>query len=181
PSLSQQTLLISRLSVQGVEIRPEYSFARVLSGFSAPIDARAVALLERDVAVQGVYPVRVAYPASISSSAFERRAFAESLGNADLKLPGFDGRGVTIALLDTGVERTHPFLLGGVTDGIDIVDPSGDATPQSRPGSPAEFERHGTELAGILVGSRVPAAATGTAPGASVPPLRVPGRSPPAT
>jgi minor extracellular serine protease Vpr len=180
-SLSQQRLLISRLSVQGVEIRPEYSFARVLSGFSAPLDARAVALLERDAFVQGVYPVRVAYPASISSSALERRALAESLGNADLKLPGFDGRGVTIALLDTGVERTHPFLQGGVTDGIDIVDPSGDATPQARPGSPAEFERHGTELAGILVGSRGPAAASGVAPGATVLPIRIAGWQPDAT
>ncbi len=177
-SLSQQRLLISRLSVQGVEIRPEYSFARVLSGFSAPLDARAVALLERDVSVQGVYPVRVAYPASTSSNALEQRAFAESLGNADLKLPGFDGRGVTIALLDTGVERTHPFLLGGVTDGVDIVDPNGDATPQARPGSPAEFERHGTELAGILVGSRGPAAAAGVASGATVLPIRVAGWQP---
>src|SRR5437870_4307745 len=176
--LSQQKLLFARLALQGVQIRPEYSFARVISGFSAPLDARAVALLERDEAVQGVYPVRVAYPASISSDAFEQRSFAESLGNADLKLPGFDGRGVTIALLDTGVDRTHPFLLGGVTDGIDIVDPNGDATPQARPGSPAEFERHGTELAGILVGSRGPPAAAGVATGATVLPIRVAGWQP---
>ncbi len=177
-SLSQQKLLISRLSLQGVQIRPEYSFARVISGFSAPLDARAVALLERDVAVQGVYPVRVAYPASVSSDALEQRAFAESLGNADLRLPGFDGRGVTIALLDTGVERTHPSLLGGVTDGIDIVDPNGNATPQARPGSPAEFERHGTELAGILVAARAPDAVAGIAPGATVLPIRVAGWQP---
>ena len=176
--LSQQKLLFARLALQGVQIRPEYSFARVISGFSAPLDARAVALLERDEAVQGVYPVRVAYPASISSDALEQRSFAESLGNADLKLPGFDGRGVTIALLDTGVDRTHPFLLGGVTDGIDVVDPNGDATPQARPGSPAEFERHGTELAGILVGSRGAPAAAGVAQGATVLPIRVAGWQP---
>ena len=80
-SLSQQRLLISRLAVQGVNIRPEFSYARVLSGFSAPLDARAVALLERDAAVQGVYPVRVAYPASVSSNALERPALASALGN----------------------------------------------------------------------------------------------------
>src|SRR5436305_5513516 len=67
--LAQERLLRSRLEVQGVEIHPDFNFARVLSGFSAPLDATAVSLLERDSAVQGVYPVRVAYPASISSNA----------------------------------------------------------------------------------------------------------------
>src|SRR6266498_3201782 len=103
--LAQQRLLRSRLEVQGVEIHPEFSFTHVVSGFSAALDATAVSLLERDSAVQGVYPVRIAYPASISSDALERRSLASSVGNADLSLPGFDGRGVTIALLDTGDER----------------------------------------------------------------------------
>src|SRR5438132_757527 len=43
-ALSQQKLLLARLALQGVHVRPEFSFARVLSGFSAPIDARALAL-----------------------------------------------------------------------------------------------------------------------------------------
>ena len=177
-SLSQQRLLISRLAVQGVSIRPEFSFARVLSGFSAPLDARAVALLERDAAVQGVYPVRVAYPASISSSALAKPALTSALGNAQAALPGFDGRGVTIALLDTGVDRTHPSLLGSVLPAIDVVTPDGDGTPQAEPGSPAELERHGTELAGILVGDRGPVAAGGVARGATVLPIRVAGWQP---
>jgi subtilisin family serine protease len=173
--LAQQRLLRSRLELQGVEIHPEYSFTRVLSGFSAALDASAVSLLERDSAVQGVYPVRVAYPASITSDALERRSVASSVGNADLSLPGFDGRGVTIALLDTGVDRLHPSLIGSVARGIDLIDPTGDATPQAAPGRPGELERHGTELAGILVGDRGPPATNGIARGASVLPIRVAG------
>jgi len=163
--LAQQRLLRSRLQVQGVEIHPEYSFTRVLSGFSAALDASAVSLLERDSAVQGVYPVRVAYPASVTSEALARPSVASSVGNADLSLRGFDGRGVTIALLDTGVDRLHPSLIGSVASGIDVLDPTGDGTPQGPPGQPNRIERHGTELAGLLVGAGGPGGIHGAAPG----------------
>jgi len=176
--LAQQRLLRSRLQVQGIDIHPEFSFTHVLSGFSAALDASAVSLLERDSAVQGVYPVRVAYPASISSEALEQRSLAAAVGNADLSLPGYDGRGVTIALLDTGVDRFHPSLVGSVARGVDIVDPTGDATAQAPPGRPGDVERHGTELAGILVGDRGPAVSRGVARGASVLPIRVAGWQP---
>src|SRR5262245_57926063 len=177
-ALAQQRLLFSRLQVQGVRIKPEFSFARVLTGFSAPLDAVAVRLLERDDAVVGVYPVRAAYPASTSSSALERGSVAASVGNADLSLPGYDGRGVTIALLDTGVNRGHLSLLGSFAPGIDVVDGDDDAGPGARPGSAGDLERHGTELAGILAADRGPPAARGVARGAGVLPIRVAGWQP---
>src|SRR5438046_616922 len=62
-----QRQLLTELSVHGILPRVEFSFTRVLNGFSAPLDPRAIALLERQPAVAGVYPVRVAYPASVSS------------------------------------------------------------------------------------------------------------------
>ncbi len=176
-NLAQQRLLLTRLQVQGASIRPDYSFARVLSGFSAALDAATVALLERDDAVQGVYPVRAAYPASISSTAFDRASLTSSLGNAHLQMPGFDGRGVTVALLDTGVDRLHPSLLGSVAPGIDIVDPNGDATPKAAPDG-RDLERHGTELAGIIAADRGPVATNGIAVGATVLPIRVAGWQP---
>ncbi|MHB8641670.1 MAG: S8 family serine peptidase [Gaiellaceae bacterium] len=177
-ALAQQDLLLARIALQGVEIRPDFRFSRVLVGFSAELDARAVALLERDQAVQGVYPMRVAYPASLTSNTLERKAVASSLGNAQLSLPGYDGRGITIALLDTGVDRVHPSLLGTVADGIDVVTAGGDASPQAPPGRPLDVERHGTELAGILAGDRGPAGTNGVATGATVLPIRVAGWQP---
>jgi len=176
--LAQERLLRSRLELQGVEIHPEFTFSHVVSGFSAPLDATAVSLLERDSAVQGVYPVRIAYPASISSDALLRRPLGSSVGNAEMALPGFDGRGLTIALLDTGVAHDPPSLVGSIAPGIDIVDPTGDAAPQSQPGNPAEIERHGTELAGILVADRGPPATNGVARGANVLPIRIAGWQP---
>jgi subtilisin family serine protease len=176
--LSQQDLLLARIALQGVDVRPDFRFSRVLAGFSAELDARALALIERDAAVQGVYPMRLAYPASLTSNSLGRKGVATSLGNAQLSLPGFDGRGVTIALLDTGVDRVHPSLLGTIADGIDIVDAGGDASPQAPPGRPTELERHGTELAGILAGDRGPAGTNGIATGASILPIRVAGWQP---
>jgi len=60
--LSQQQLL-SELSSRGIRPRVEFSFKRVLNGFSAPLDARAIAVLEARPEVAGVYPIRAAYPA----------------------------------------------------------------------------------------------------------------------
>src|SRR3954464_15666336 len=38
-TIAAQKLLISRLSLQGITIKPDFSFARVLDGFSALVDS----------------------------------------------------------------------------------------------------------------------------------------------
>jgi subtilisin family serine protease len=171
-ALSTQKLLVARLRVQGIAVQPEFSYTRTINGFSAAFDARGVALLERAPEVAGVYPVRAAYPASLSSTLVG----ASQLGQpAQITLSDKDGRGVTIALLDTGVDRAHPFLRGRVSSGIDIVGGDAEALAAPHPDAPADLERHGTEMAGLLVGSGGPGALAGVAPGASLLPIRVAG------
>src|SRR5829696_3085623 len=171
-----EQLVLSKLGVQGLPVTPDYTFERVLAGFSAALDPRAIAILERLAEVQGVYPVRSAFPASVSSSLLRERDFQPGSGHRlDVTLPGFDGRGVTVALLDTGVDRAQPYLRGRIRDGIDIVGGSDLALAAPRPDGRAELEEHGTELAGILVGASGPADLTGVATGAWVLPIRVAG------
>ena len=94
----------------------------------------------------------------------------------EVTLPGFDGRGVTIALLDTGVDRAQPFLRGRIQDGINVLS-DGDfhALAATKPDDATRLERHGTEMAGLLVGDGGPAGLEGVSPGASVLPIRVAG------
>ncbi len=178
-ALAAQQQVLTKLAALGVTVRPDFSYTRVVDGFAAALDPRAIALLGQMPEVAGVFPVRAAFPASVSEKLIASTAFGPASGHrADAELPGFDGRGVTIALLDTGVDESHQYLRGKVLPGIDIVDHGEDATAHADPQDPSQTERHGTELAGILVGAGGPGGLHGVAPGATLLPIRVAGWQP---
>ena len=178
-ALSAQKLLVSRLALSGVSVHPDYIFARVLNGFSAAVDPSAIPLIERDQDVVGVYPVRIAYPSTISSDVLSRSDFGPGSGHRpEIGISGVDGRGVTIALLDTGVDPAVPYLRGRVLDGIDVVGGDAGALAAARPDDSSQLERHGTQMAGLLVGAGGPSGLSGVATGAAVLPVRVAGWQP---
>jgi hypothetical protein len=171
-----QKQVLLQLAALGVTVKPDFYYYRVLDGFSAQLDPRAVSLLDAMPEVQGVYPVRAAFPASVSGTMLSKPEFSAASGHRpDASLPGFDGLGVTIALLDTGVDLADPYLGAHVLAGLDMVDHGDDATAHANPQDSRQLERHGTELAGILVGRGGPGGLHGVAPGATVLPIRVAG------
>src|SRR5438105_3972681 len=113
---------------------------------------------------------------SLGSQASSWRAL---VGGASPRVarPGYDGRGVTIALLDTGVDSAHPYLRGRILSGINVVDPDvrSGAPAVVDPADSSRVEEHGTEMAGLLVGAGGPGGISGAATGASVLPIRVAG------
>jgi hypothetical protein len=164
-----QRLLLAGLRERGITVERDRVFTRTINGFSAVVDARGLAELERATGVAGVYPVRTVYPA-----ASLRPDFGEGRSpGAQVSLPGFDGSGVTIALLDAGVDLDHPFLRGRVKRGYDLVDLDHDVSPATKPDDPTAVETHGTRMAGLLVGRGGPQGVSGVAPGAGVLPIRV--------
>jgi len=72
------------------------------------------------------------------------------------------GAGVTVAVLDTGVDRTHPALTGRLVSGFDFVDMDADPSEVGTRQDPAYG--HGTHVAGLVAL---------VAPEARIMPLRV--------
>lgn len=86
---------------------------------------------------------------------------------------GLMGNGITVAVLDTGIDETHPDLAGRIvdehcfcfnSDGTGCC-PNGQ-TEQAGPGSAADDHGHGSNVCGI-VGSRGIVSSVGVAPGVS--------------
>ena len=168
-AIAAQKLLVARLALHGIVVRPAYSFARVLDGFSAALSSSAIPVVERDPDVAGVYPVRLAYPATLSAGGPGSAAAPVSDVDAALARAGIDGRGVTVAVLDTGIDAAVASPRGRVLPGIDVVGGDSGARPLADPGGPSRVEEHGTEMAD-LVG--------GIASAAAVLPIRVAGWQP---
>jgi subtilisin family serine protease len=93
---------------------------------------------------------------------------------------GFDGTGTTVAILDTGVDKTHPFVAGKVVEEACF---SSSGIPLCPHGSPVEYGpgsgvnctfnpgcAHGTLVAGIAAGSGASAGVpfSGVAKGATI-------------
>jgi minor extracellular serine protease Vpr len=173
-AVAQQEQFLARLSAVGARIAPEYRYTRVVNGFSARLDPTSAALLDDDREVIGIYPVRIAYPAQAAESGGGVLPSAV----ADLEIAGLDGTGVTVALLDTGVDPSHPYLRRRVLSGVDVINPGSGGIAQPHPTIPGRPERHGTELAGIVAGIEGPDGLHGIAPGASILPVRVGGWQP---
>ena len=80
--------------------------------------------------------------------------------------PLSQGAGVTVAVLDTGVDAAHPDLAGRVLPGIDETGQAANGDVDTSPDS------HGTSVAAVIAGTGA-SGMTGLAPGVRILPVRV--------
>ena len=152
------------VTVRTVAGRPRVE-VRTVDGRAAA--AAAVAATQRTTGVVSVSLDRRVHTAAVRSDDARRssqwgldRLKAEDLWTRQT------GTGVTVAVVDTGVEAGHPDLAGVVLPGADFVTGTGDGG--------ADGNGHGTHVAGIVgavANNRIGVA--GLAPGVKVLPVRV--------
>jgi len=75
------------------------------------------------------------------------------------------GAGVTVAVIDSGVDAKHVDLQGQVLTGLDLVDTKGDGD--------TDLVGHGTTVAALIAGKDDAAGVVGIAPKAKILPIRV--------
>ncbi|MBW1600445.1 S8 family serine peptidase, partial [Streptomyces sp. JJ38] len=89
-----------------------------------------------------------------------------------------DGTGVTVGVVDSGVDGRHPELTGAVGEGTELVTVrSAEEFRRQRPQAPdLDCDGHGTAVAGLIAASRGgEPRITGVAPGARIHPVRIVG------
>ncbi|GAB2924780.1 S8 family serine peptidase [Streptomyces mayteni] len=80
------------------------------------------------------------------------------------------GEGITVAVLDTGVDDSIPELQGQVLDGVDLT--------WGEEGAHVDIEGHGTAMASLIAGTGADGGVLGLAPEATILPIRqTPGAS----
>ncbi|MDX5474958.1 MAG: S8 family serine peptidase [Bacillaceae bacterium] len=150
--------IISQLEeVASVTINREYDY--VFSGFSVEISQMDLPSLLEIPGVKAVYPNQtyqvtqmdpshLLSPESFSPMMMDSAPY---IGAGEAWKAGYTGKGVTVAIIDTGVDYTHPDLAHAFGDylGWDFVD--NDANPQETiTGTLSNRTTHGTHVAGTV-------------------------------
>ena len=152
----------------GIQYRERYRFDKVWNGFSVNVAPGDVPKLARLGEVKAIYPVvAVAAPKpEVAPESEINLSTVLAMTQADIAQNnlGLTGRGVRVAILDTGVDYDHPDLGGcfgpgcRVAKGYDFVGDAFNADPSS-PGYnltptpdafPDDCNGHGTHVSGIV-------------------------------
>ncbi|MEV0621285.1 S8 family serine peptidase [Nonomuraea sp. NPDC050404] len=155
--------------------------------FVAEVDGMTLDKLKQDPRVQSVYKDELSMPFLDVSTTVIRSDRANAAG--------WNGTGTTVAILDTGIDRDHPFFTGRIADEACFSSPDASAgtvslCPNNQPSqtgagaADAETAQcvvggqnacsHGSHVAGISAGKMVAgASANGVAPEARLLPIQV--------
>ncbi|WP_435191681.1 S8 family serine peptidase [Streptomyces sp. bgisy126] len=105
-----------------------------------------------------------AAPAAVAADAHPGQWYLDAMGAEDIWKKA-TGKGIKVAVIDTGVNPDTPSLKGKVLKGWDASNTKGDETD--------DYTGHGTTMAELIVGSGANGGVKGLAPDARVIPYRV--------
>ena len=163
---------------RGLHFTERYAFDRLWNGMSVSVDPRQVLELSTTPGVAAIYPIFAVeepeggLPLDPSSGASTDLFTAITMtGAAQVQETGVTGAGITVGIIDTGIDYMHPDLGAGIGPGFKVeggTDLVGDnylgvGTIPLPDGDPRDCIGHGTHVAGIVAADGV---VTGVAPGA---------------
>lgn len=153
--------LSGNTAVEGVHSSDKINWLRAVG---APARGALPAFVFPDL---GELPRFTPAPAPAPSSGGDReQPWGVQRVKAALVWPRAQGRGVKVAVIDTGIDPAHPDLRGAVAGGFNAVD-------VSKPGEWSDKEGHGTHVAGTIGARRDGDGVVGVAPQASLYSVRV--------
>lgn len=136
---SRQAAVLSTLTASDFVLRQQF---KNQAGFSGTVDEAGLNKLLGNSMVQYIEPVR--YMQVMMSQAL-------ALANAMQVRQSYDGTGVAVAIVDTGVDYRHPMLGGGTFPNAKVIGGYDTAMGDGDP-LPAGDDAHGTACAGIAAG-----------------------------
>ncbi|PNY81292.1 S8 family serine peptidase [Deinococcus koreensis] len=157
----------------GLKVKDRLEFERLWNGVSVEVNAADVAKLRDLDGVKAIFPVlSVPRPEVAFGSEEPDMATAIAQTGADVAQSelGLSGRGVKVAIMDTGLDLEHPAFTGRVVASYDFVGDAfnGSNDPVAGQDTVDDCGGHGTHVAGIAAGGATANGARGVAPEASL-------------
>ncbi|MCH8092853.1 MAG: S8 family serine peptidase, partial [Proteobacteria bacterium] len=149
-----------RAVVTGLGGRVKYSYT-IVDAIAANIPAAAVSALLRN---PRVVTVEADIEAHAIDAELDNSWGVERIGAGTVHAAANKGAGVKIAVIDTGIDYTHPDLDANYAGGWDFFNNDGD---------PMDDNGHGTHVAGTIVAEDDGAGVVGVAPDADIYALKV--------
>jgi subtilisin len=157
-SRASEPPLISRWQAAG-RLRHRFS---AIPAVAASLTADEIAALRNDSSVAYVEPDLTFEASPTVPSAEETASWGVArIGAAVAHARGITGASVKVAVLDTGVDYTHPELSPRFRGGYNFMDDTADPLDDA-------FDSHGTQVSGIIAASLDGNGMVGVAPGVSL-------------
>ncbi|PZD94442.1 hypothetical protein DNH61_18775 [Paenibacillus sambharensis] len=130
----------------------KHKYTKVFNGYSMTLPANQVDRLTALPGVKAVYPSHT-YTVDPMTVQPLMNDSAPHIGAGLYWDSGYDGEGIKVGVIDTGVDYNHPSLKDAYKGGYDFVDDDTDPMEtQPDPNDPEAATNHGTHVSGTVLG-----------------------------